>query len=152
MGPRPRSRDGKQIGPGGRIQPAVCSRWSATPESDFARASERECGSFRLAPEFQSRADLFRALPHPQQAPVPVAAPRLNHFRLDSFSIVANQHSKQAILVPDVSLDLPGLCVPERISQQFTTEKRADWPFVVPCVSVEGAYNSMRLQRFFKEH
>ncbi len=30
--------------------------------------------------------------------------------------------------------------------------KSADWPFVVPCVSVEGAYNSMRLQRFFKEH
>jgi hypothetical protein len=33
----------------------------------------------------------------------------LNDFPLDSFSIVANQHPKHAIIVPDVSFNLASL-------------------------------------------
>jgi hypothetical protein len=47
------------------------------------------------------------------------AADRLQGLGLDAFSIVANTHPKQAMIVPDVRFQVACLCVLESISQQL---------------------------------
>jgi hypothetical protein len=50
---------------------------------------------------------------------VSLAAACFNDFWFDAFSIIANEHPEQAILVPDLSFNLASPCVPESIAQQF---------------------------------
>ena len=61
----------------------------------------------------------MRAFQHSRQPPVSGAPAGLQHFGVDSFSVVPDVHTDPAAFVPDLGLDPAGLRVPERIPQQF---------------------------------
>ena len=71
-----------------------------------------------LAPDIESRADLFGALAHARQTPVSITS-RVQELRVDALSIIPDAQPKKAFAIGDLGFDFACLCVAERISQRF---------------------------------
>src|SRR5208283_633536 len=72
-----------------------------------------------FTPDLQLRSDALGALPHSRQAPVAGTSAALQDAWVNALSIVPKAQTKQRFVVRDLRLDIPGLCVAERISQRL---------------------------------
>src|SRR5579863_9741802 len=85
--------------------------WSRNQEFDFSP----DIDSTRY---LQGCADLFRALPHTGESPVPFSA-GFQHFLIDSASIIPHQDTQIPRCVVYVNYDPRGACVAKRVAHRF---------------------------------
>src|SRR5215469_8687177 len=78
------------------------------------------CARSGLAPIIQPCSDSPGTFSDPRQPPVSGATTFFQHSRVYTSSIIAYTQAKQVIIIANLSLDVTRVCVPKRISQQFT--------------------------------
>ena len=92
------------------------------------RALNRNCDAdFRphtcLAPNLESRTDMFRPLAHAAKTPVRIAL-SLNGFGIDSAAIVTNDHAQEVAQVLNFNLDLCRLGMTQRVDDRFPSDQK----------------------------
>src|SRR6516165_3087258 len=75
----------------------------------------------RAAPQRESGANPFGALPHAREPPVPVAS-GFHDLRIDAPAVVAHEHAESARAILDFELDSPGLRMAVRVDDGLTAD------------------------------